>query len=185
MAGRSRIRPSTTNPTMPRWRAFIEIVSPSTALTVDELASMTSTSPGWARSSALWTIRLSPGNTFTVQAGPTMRRSGAVIGRMSVLIVYKRFSRSEISGVSNAWNPVTMSGAGLRSLNRNRNPGPGCNFVCPGFAPGGILASCVSDKARLSDRLRSRELRAEYGHGPSSARSSRWDLSSSTAERTC
>ena len=45
----------------------------STAFMVEAPASTTTTSPGFATSSALWTIRLSPGNTFTVQAGPHSR----------------------------------------------------------------------------------------------------------------
>ena len=66
-------------PATPRCRAFVQTRSPSTAVSEDELVSTTITSPGWATSRALWTIRLSPGYTLTVHAGPTRRRSGSVM----------------------------------------------------------------------------------------------------------
>src|SRR5438876_12251211 len=82
---------------------------------------------GAARSRALCTIRLSPGNTLTVQAGPRIRRWGAVTFRIAVHIVYRRFIRSEIMGVSNSRNPATNAGSGRPIWRRIRNPGPGFN----------------------------------------------------------
>jgi hypothetical protein len=73
-------------PATPRWRAFVETRSPSAANGA-RLALTTITSPGWAMSSALWTIRLSPGYTFTVHAGPKTLMSGSVSGRMFGVIV--------------------------------------------------------------------------------------------------
>ena len=49
------------------------MISPMIALVRSPPASTTITSPGSARSSALCTIRLSPGRVFTVNAGPAMR----------------------------------------------------------------------------------------------------------------
>ena len=46
------------------------MISPMMALTSTPPASTTMTSPGWAMSMALWTIRLSPGLVLTVSAGP-------------------------------------------------------------------------------------------------------------------
>ena len=74
-------------PATPRWRAFVETRSPRTAVILEALVSMAITSPGCAMSSALCTIRLSPGYTFTVQAGPTSRMCSPVRLRTSGTIV--------------------------------------------------------------------------------------------------
>src|SRR2546426_11839696 len=123
----SRTYPSTTKPAILRCRALVLTKSPSTAFIADPPASTTRMSFGAARSRALCTIRLSPGNTLTVQAGPRIRRWGAVTFRIAVHIVYRRFIRSEIMGVSNSRNPATNAGSGRPIWRRIRNPGPGFN----------------------------------------------------------
>ena len=45
--------------------------------------------------------------------------------RIAVHIVYRRFIRSEIIGVSNSRNPATNAGSGRQIWRRIRNPGPG------------------------------------------------------------
>ncbi|MEJ7716991.1 MAG: hypothetical protein WKF31_03155 [Thermoleophilaceae bacterium] len=46
IASMSRMRPSITKPAMPRWRALVEIRSPQTAVSIEVLASTTTTSTG-------------------------------------------------------------------------------------------------------------------------------------------
>src|SRR3954451_15256973 len=55
-----------------------------------------------------------------------IRRSGFVIGRIPSRSVYRRFIRSETSGISNAPKPATTSGGGRSISYRIRKPGPGC-----------------------------------------------------------
>src|SRR5436309_719912 len=62
-----------------------------------------------------------------VEGGPRIRRWGAVTFRIAVHIVYRRFIRSEIMGVSNSRNPATNAGSGRPIWRRIRNPGPGFN----------------------------------------------------------
>ena len=50
--------------------------------------------------------------TLTVKAGPTIPRSGWVCGLIAGSMLYSRFIRSEITGVSNAPSPVTVAGSG-------------------------------------------------------------------------
>src|SRR6516165_6463324 len=90
-------------------------------------ASTTTMSPGCARSRLLWTIRLSPGNTLTVQAGPSTRVPGAVNRWISQCKVNSRFIRSEMAGVSKRPMPATSSRAGRSMAVRILQPGPGCS----------------------------------------------------------
>ena len=63
--------PSITMPTAPRAAAIEDMISPMIACAVAPPASTTITSPGWAISIALCTIRLSPAGTRTVSATPS------------------------------------------------------------------------------------------------------------------
>ena len=57
-------------------------------------AAMTSTSPGWARSRALWNIRLSPAGHFTVKAVPS--RGEEFMGHSSAWTAERRFMQSSM-----------------------------------------------------------------------------------------
>ena len=145
--GRSRTSPSTTNPAMPRWRAFVLTRSPSTAWFVVDAASTTITSPGRARSRLLCTIRLSPGNTLTVQAGPRIRNSGAVTLWISQCMVKSRFIRSDMDGVSKSANPSMTAWSGRSMCDLIRKPGPGCISAVFGFlaVPPVLVALAIAE----------------------------------------
>lgn len=66
----SRIAPSTITPASPSFLQALSISVPISAAVWSPLPSITSTSPGWARAMAAWIMRLSPGRTSTVKAGP-------------------------------------------------------------------------------------------------------------------
>src|SRR5262249_10095070 len=104
-------------------------------------ASTTTTSPGCAMSRLLWTMRLSPGYTFTVHAGPMTRSDGSVRFLISGDIVYRRFIRSEIVGVSNRASRGSASSGGRSNSRRTRKPGPGCISADFGL----LTTDCVAD----------------------------------------
>src|SRR5882762_3966706 len=102
-------------------------------------------SPGFATSSTLCTIRLSPGNTFTVHAGPQSRRCLPVRQTMLGSTAYSRLSRSEISGVGNSANFRIKSGSKRSRSALIRKPGPGNISADRGFlAPTSTLVIAVA-----------------------------------------
>src|SRR5262245_48456279 len=98
------------------------MISPMIACSRWPPASTTITSPGAARSIAVCTIRLSPGATFTVSAGPASVPTRC-IGRSSALPA--PCSRLMLSERSDAWSSAsaaTSAGDGRGGLGRMRNP---------------------------------------------------------------
>src|SRR6516164_5471819 len=123
--GKSRTNPSTTKPAILRCLALFETRSPRTAFMEEPCASTTTTSPGFAMSRDLCTMRLSPGNTFTVQAKPHNRCCLLVRQVIAGSTAYRRLSRSEISGVSNSVNSWIKAGSKRGKSGLIRKPGPG------------------------------------------------------------
>ena len=102
MAGRSPIRPSTTNPAMPRWRAFVEMRSPSTgrqgrATRIDD-----NDVAGPSDVQALVDHQVVAREDLHRACRPEDAQGRVVRGLISSDIVESRFIRSEIAGVSKA-----------------------------------------------------------------------------------
>ena len=90
------------------------MISPMIALLRSPPASTTITSPGSARSSALWTRRLSPGRVFTVKAGPAITPP-ACIGRMRGPPAGSRAMTSLTLATGNTRKRATSAGSTLRT----------------------------------------------------------------------
>src|SRR5512133_582013 len=110
-----------TMPASPRFSARLVMMSPMMAVVTTPPASTTMTSPGAAMSMALCTIRLSPGVTFTVRAGP-QSFPPLCIGRSAAPPATRRFMLSERCAVTIAASALTSFLAGRAGMGRMRKP---------------------------------------------------------------
>src|SRR5512134_1532072 len=111
-----------TKPATPRFAAHDDMISPMIACSRWPPASTTITSPGAARSIALWTMRLSPGATLTVNAGPASVPPRCIGRRTALPAPCRRLMVSDRSDACSSASDATSAGDGRGGLGRMRNP---------------------------------------------------------------
>eukprot|EP01022_Parablepharisma_sp_SALTPOND_P029698 TRINITY_DN743_c1_g4_i1.p1 TRINITY_DN743_c1_g4~~TRINITY_DN743_c1_g4_i1.p1 ORF type:complete len:1335 (-),score=475.41 TRINITY_DN743_c1_g4_i1:5534-9538(-) len=115
----SRTDPQMMMPARPLALHWDTMISPISAQVSSPLPSMTRTSPGLAMAMAAWIIRLSPGRTSTVMAGPATRIDGDS-GAMRLHRVPRRPATSARMEAANSEAWATMP-ASTRSMSRMKS----------------------------------------------------------------